>query len=163
MLAGLRARGLRLAVAESCTAGLVGASLAAIPGSSDVLMGGVLAYANSVKQQLLGVSDEILARHGAVSAECAAAMAAGARAATGAGVGISVTGVAGPGGGTPQKPVGLVYLHVSGPGVEEGRELHAAGRPLAGARARSGRRAAPRAHRFVTLVTPRAVAAYPAR
>jgi nicotinamide-nucleotide amidase len=124
VLAAMREHGLHIAVAESCTAGLVGAALASIPGSSDVLLGGVIAYANEVKQQLLGVPAELLAEFGAVSAECARAMAAGARAATGAEVAVSVTGVAGPGGGTALKPVGLVYLHVSAPGAERGQELH---------------------------------------
>jgi nicotinamide-nucleotide amidase len=123
----LRERGLRLAVAESCTAGLVGARLADIPGSSDVLLGGVIAYANSVKQALLDVPAELIAEFGAVSEECARAMAAGARTATGAEVGIAVTGVAGPGGGTASKPVGLVYLHLSAPGVERGQELRVPG------------------------------------
>ncbi|HEY3613976.1 MAG TPA: competence/damage-inducible protein A [Gaiellales bacterium] len=127
VLEALRARGLRLAVAESCTAGLVGARLADIPGSSDVLLGGVIAYANEVKQALLGVPAELLAEHGAVSAECARAMAAGARAATGAEVGVAVTGVAGPGGGSERKPVGLVYLHVSTPSAERGQELRLPG------------------------------------
>ena len=127
LLVRLRERGLRLAVAESCTAGLVAARLAAIPGSSDVLLGGVIAYANSLKQGLLGVPAALLAEHGAVSAECAAAMAAGARAATGADVAVSVTGVAGPGGGSELKPVGLVYLHVSAPGGERGQELRLPG------------------------------------
>ena len=95
----LRGRGLRLAVAESCTAGLVAARLADIPGSSDVLLGGVIAYADDVKRELLGVPAALLAEYGAVSAEVARAMAEGARAATGAEVGIAVTGVAGPGGG----------------------------------------------------------------
>jgi nicotinamide-nucleotide amidase len=123
VLAALRGRGLHVAVAESCTAGLVGAALASIPGSSDVFVGGVIAYANDVKQKLLGVPPELIAEFGAVSAECAAAMAAGARSATGADVGISVTGVAGPGGGSALKPVGRVYLHVSAPGRERGQEL----------------------------------------
>ena len=114
-------------MAESCTAGLVAARLADIPGSSDVLLGGVIAYANEVKQALLGVPEELLAEFGAVSEECARAMAAGARAATGAEVGIAVTGVAGPGGGTERKPVGLVYLHVSAPGAERGQELRLPG------------------------------------
>jgi nicotinamide-nucleotide amidase len=127
VLASLRERGLHIAVAESCTAGLVGAALASISGSSDVLLGGVIAYANDVKQKLLGVPAELLAEYGAVSAECARAMAAGARAATGAEVAVSVTGVAGPGGGTPLKPVGLVYLHVSAPGAERGQELQLPG------------------------------------
>ena len=123
----LRARGLRLAVAESCTAGLVAARLADIPGSSDVLLGGVIAYANELKRDLLGVPEALLAEHGAVSAECAEAMARGARAATGSEVGIAVTGVAGPGGGSERKPVGLVYLHLSAPGLERGQELHLPG------------------------------------
>ena len=126
-LDALRARGLHLAVAESCTAGLVAARLADIPGSSDVLLGGVIAYANEVKRELLGVPDALLAEYGAVSAECAEAMARGARSATGSEVGISVTGVAGPGGGSERKPVGLVYLHVSAPGLERGQELHLPG------------------------------------
>jgi nicotinamide-nucleotide amidase len=123
----LRARGLRLAVAESCTAGLVAARLADIPGSSDVLLGGVIAYANDLKRDLLGVPEALLAEYGAVSAECAEAMARGSRSATGAEVGISVTGVAGPGGGSERKPVGLVYLHLSAPGLERGQELHLPG------------------------------------
>ncbi|HET6171429.1 MAG TPA: competence/damage-inducible protein A [Gaiellales bacterium] len=123
----LRGRGLHLAVAESCTAGLVAARLADIPGSSDVLLGGVIAYADDVKRGLLGVPAALLSEHGAVSAEVARAMAEGARAATGAEVGISVTGVAGPGGGSERKPVGLVYLHVSAPGVERGQEQHLIG------------------------------------
>jgi nicotinamide-nucleotide amidase len=127
VLEALRGRGLRLAVAESCTAGLVAARLADIPGASDVLVGGVIAYANDVKQKLLGVPAELLAEYGAVSAESARAMAEGARAATGAEVGIAVTGVAGPGGGSERKPVGLVHLHVSAPGVERTQELHLPG------------------------------------
>src|SRR5581483_9783961 len=107
-----RARGFSLATAESCTGGLVAARLTSVPGSSDVVLGGVVAYANEVKRAELGVSEELLARHGAVSAEVAAAMAAGVRARLGADVGLAVTGVAGPAGGTPEKPVGLVYLHV---------------------------------------------------
>jgi nicotinamide-nucleotide amidase len=127
VLDSLRARGLRLAVAESCTAGLVAARLADIPGASDVLLGGVIAYANDLKQELLGVPAELLAEHGAVSAESARAMARGARAATGAEIAVAVTGVAGPGGGTATKPVGLVYLHVSAPGLERAQELHLPG------------------------------------
>jgi nicotinamide-nucleotide amidase len=123
----LRARGFRLAVAESCTAGLVAARLADVPGASEVLLGGVIAYANDLKRELLGVPAALLAEHGAVSAECAQAMAQGARAATGAEVGVAVTGVAGPGGGSELKPVGLVYLHVSAPGLERAQELHLPG------------------------------------
>jgi nicotinamide-nucleotide amidase len=111
----LRARGLTLATAESCTGGLVAARLTSIPGSSDVFLGSVVAYADTVKAEALGVPAEVLAAHGAVSAETAAAMAAGARERLDADVAVSVTGVAGPGGGTPEKPVGLVFLHASGP------------------------------------------------
>lgn len=110
-----RARGLTLAAAESCTGGLVGARLTSVPGSSDVFRGAVVAYADDVKAAQLGVPAELLERHGAVSAEVAAAMALGARERLGADVGVSVTGVAGPGGGSPEKPIGLVYLHAVGP------------------------------------------------
>ena len=112
----LRGRGETLAVAESCTGGGIGAALAAVPGASDVLLGGVIAYANSVKQQLLGVPAELLAAHGAVSDPVAIAMAEGARRTTGATWAIAVTGIAGPGGGTEAKPVGLVHIAIAGPG-----------------------------------------------
>jgi nicotinamide-nucleotide amidase len=118
-----RARGLRLATAESCTGGLVAARLSEVPGASDVLAGGVVAYANDVKTAELGVPAELLEAHGAVSAEVAEAMAAGVRARLGVDVGIAVTGVAGPGGGSADKPVGLVHYHVSAPGGDEGREF----------------------------------------
>jgi nicotinamide-nucleotide amidase len=118
-----RGRGYRLATAESCTGGLVAARISDIPGASDVLAGGVVAYANEVKTAELGVSEGLLAEHGAVSAEVAEAMAAGVRERLGVDVGIAVTGVAGPGGGTPEKPVGLVYLHVSTPDGGEGRSF----------------------------------------
>jgi nicotinamide-nucleotide amidase len=111
VLDAARVRGVTMATAESCTAGLVAARLTEVAGSSDVVVGGIVAYANEVKQALLGVSGEILEQHGAVSAECAEAMAQGARAATGAGLAISTTGIAGPGGGSEEKPVGLVYVH----------------------------------------------------
>jgi nicotinamide-nucleotide amidase len=111
----LRAQGLTLATAESCTGGLVAARLTSIPGSSDVFLGSVVAYADTVKAAVLGVPADVLAEHGAVSAETAAAMAAGARERLDADVAVSVTGVAGPDGGTPEKPVGLVFLHASGP------------------------------------------------
>ena len=110
-----RARGLTLATAESCTGGLVGARLTSVPGSSDVFLGGIVAYANETKAALLGVPPALLAEHGAVSAETAEALAAGARRALGADVAVSVTGVAGPGGGSAEKPVGLVFLHAEGP------------------------------------------------
>jgi nicotinamide-nucleotide amidase len=111
VLDAARARGVTMATAESCTAGLVAGRLTEVAGSSDVVVGGIVAYANEVKQALLGVSSEILEQHGAVSAECAEAMAHGVQRATGAGFAISTTGVAGPGGGTDEKPVGLVYVH----------------------------------------------------
>jgi nicotinamide-nucleotide amidase len=113
-----RAHGLTLAAAESATGGLVAARLTAIPGSSDVFRGGVVAYANEVKERELGVPADVLKAHGAVSAETAAAMAAGVRERLLADVGVSDTGIAGPGGGTAEKPVGLVYLHASGPDGE---------------------------------------------
>jgi nicotinamide-nucleotide amidase len=116
-----RAAGYRLAPAESCTGGLVAARLSDVPGASDVLAGGVVAYANDVKTAELGVSERLLAEHGAVSAEVAEAMATGVRERLGVEVGIAVTGVAGPAGGTPEKPVGLVYFHVSTPDGGEGR------------------------------------------
>ena len=119
----LRDRGLTLATAESCTGGLVATRITDVPGSSDVFLGSVVAYADSVKRDRLGVPDDVLATHGAVSAETAAAMAAGARAALGADVAVSVTGVAGPGGGTAAKPVGLVYLHAVGRSGELSRRL----------------------------------------
>lgn len=106
----LRARHLSLAVAESCTGGLVGHRLTNIPGSSEYFLGGLIAYANAAKQSLLGVPAETLAAFGAVSAEAARAMALGARRALAADLGLAVTGVAGPGGGTPDKPVGLTWL-----------------------------------------------------
>jgi nicotinamide-nucleotide amidase len=111
----LRRRGQTLAVAESCTGGGLGAALAAVPGASDVLLGGVIAYANSVKEGLLGVPAVLLEAHGAVSDPVAHAMAEGARRATGADWALAITGVAGPGGGSPEKPVGLVHIAVAGP------------------------------------------------
>jgi nicotinamide-nucleotide amidase len=122
-----RSQGLTLATAESCTGGLVAARLTSVPGSSDVFKGGIVAYSNEVKAAELGVQDDVLERHGAVSAEVAAAMAAGARERLGADVALAVTGVAGPGGGSLEKPVGLVYLHAGGPGGERALELNLPG------------------------------------
>ena len=118
-----RAKGLRLATAESETGGLVAGRLTSIPGASDVFVGGVVAYANEVKEAALGVPAELLAAHGAVSAEVAEAMARGARERLGADVAVAVTGIAGPGGGTDEKPVGLVYLHAEGPDGGVAREF----------------------------------------
>jgi nicotinamide-nucleotide amidase len=113
-----RERGLTLATAESCTGGLVAARLTSVAGSSDVFLGGVVSYANEVKSAALGVPEDVLRAHGAVSAETAAAMAEGARERLGADLAVATTGIAGPGGGTAEKPVGLVYLHASGAGGE---------------------------------------------
>ena len=110
VLARCRRLGLTLATAESCTGGLVSARLTDVPGSSDVFLGGIVSYSNEAKMRQLGVSPEVLERHGAVSAEAAEAMAEGARTALGADAVVSVTGIAGPDGGTPEKPVGLVFI-----------------------------------------------------
>ena len=120
LLSLLRERGLTLATAESCTGGLVAARLTDVPGSSDVFAGAIVAYSNELKVQQLGVPAELLREHGAVSAEAAAAMARGARDRLDVDVAVSVTGVAGPDGGSEEKPVGLVFLHASGPMGERG-------------------------------------------
>jgi nicotinamide-nucleotide amidase len=109
------AQGLTLGTAESCTGGMVAARLTDVPGSSASFVGGVVAYSDDVKRSELGVPEELLAAHGAVSAEVAAAMAEGARKRLGADVAVAVTGIAGPGGGTPEKPVGRVHIHAAGP------------------------------------------------
>lgn len=127
VLARCRELGLRLATAESCTGGLVGARLTDAAGASECYAGGVVAYSDELKARLLGVPVETLERYGAVSAETARAMAEGARTALGADVAVAVTGVAGPGGGTLEKPVGLVYVHASSPEGEEARDLRIPG------------------------------------
>lgn len=114
-LTALRLRGWRVATAESCTGGLIAAALTALPGSSDVVLGGIVAYANGVKTALLCVDAAVIAAHGAVSAEVAGAMADGARRALGADVAVAVTGVAGPGGGSAEKPAGLVWFGLATP------------------------------------------------
>ena len=118
LLGACRSRGLSLATAKSCTGGMVAARLTGVPGSSEVFRGGVVAYANEIKERELDVPRKLLDAHGAVSAEVAAAMAKGARRRLGADVAVAVTGVAGPGGGTADKPVGLVFLHASAPAGE---------------------------------------------
>lgn len=105
-----------LAVAESCTGGGIGNKITAIPGSSDYFLGGIVSYANEVKEKMLGVPAAIIKKHGAVSPECAEAMAEGARIRLGADYALAVTGVAGPGGGTKEKPVGLVYVAIAAKG-----------------------------------------------
>lgn len=112
-LARLRDKTQRCVTAESCTGGLVAALLTAIPGSSDVVERGFVTYSNEAKREMLGVSAAIIATHGAVSAACAEAMATGALAHSNADIAVSITGIAGPGGGSPEKPVGLVYLAVA--------------------------------------------------
>ena len=124
MVLGLcRSLGLTLATAESCTGGLVAERLTSVAGASDVYLGGIVAYADAVKEQQLGVPSEVLRKHGAVSAEAAAAMAHGARDRLSADVGLSVTGVAGPGGGSAEKPVGLVFVHAETPDASRGVEF----------------------------------------
>ncbi|HTT81269.1 MAG TPA: nicotinamide-nucleotide amidohydrolase family protein [Stellaceae bacterium] len=113
VLAACRAKGWHVATAESCTGGLVAAALTAIAGASDVVERGFVAYSNEAKSDLLGVPAETIAAHGAISAETCAAMATGAVARAGVDLAVAVAGVAGPGGGTPQKPVGLVYLGIA--------------------------------------------------
>lgn len=117
----LRARGLTLALAESCTGGLIGSLITDVAGSSDYFLGSAVCYANSAKERILGVARETLLAHGAVSAETATEMAQGARRIYAADIAASVTGIAGPGGGTPEKPTGLVHIHLSAVDAEIGQ------------------------------------------
>lgn len=112
-------RGVMVATAESCTGGLVADAITDVPGSSGYLLGGVVAYSDRVKERQLGVQPELIAAHGAVSVHVARAMAVGVRERLGADLAVGVTGIAGPHGGTPAKPVGLTYVAVAGPaGIE---------------------------------------------
>jgi nicotinamide-nucleotide amidase len=120
-------RGWTVATAESCTGGLLAARLTARPGSSGWVLGGVTAYADAAKEDLLGVPAGLLAERGAVSPEVAAAMAEGARARFGADVGVGITGIAGPGGGSADKPVGTVHLCAAGPDGRRARSVALAG------------------------------------
>jgi PncC family amidohydrolase len=115
----LRRRGLRLAVAESCTGGLIGHRITNIPGSSTYYMGSVTAYAYEAKVRLLGVRWGTLEKYGAVSKETVLEMSRGVRKALAADIGIAVSGIAGPGGGTPEKPVGLTWIGLSAADVDE--------------------------------------------
>ncbi len=127
VIAACQAAGLRLALGESCTGGMIAAAITAQRGSSAVFDGGIIAYANEAKEGLLAVPKEKMIEHGSVS-EVAAVMAGAVRERLGADIGLGVTGVAGPGGGTPDKPVGRVYLHLSGPnGMEQAREFDFSG------------------------------------
>ncbi len=119
LLDACRRRHLRLALAESCTGGLIAGCLTAVAGSSDVVDRGFVTYSNEAKTEMLGVPAGLIAQHGAVSAEVAAAMAAGAKARSAADIAVSVTGVAGPGGGTAAKPVGLVFIGLAVGSMEQ--------------------------------------------
>ena len=121
VLDACRTHGLKVATAESCTGGLVAGALTEIPGSSDVLDRGFVTYSNAAKQAMLGVPASILERHGAVSRETADAMAAGALAMSNADLSVAITGIAGPGGGSAEKPVGLVHFAAA---ARDGRRLH---------------------------------------
>jgi nicotinamide-nucleotide amidase len=123
VLEACRERGWKLATAESCTGGMVAERITEIAGASDAFVGSVVAYSNEVKARELAVPDDVLRKHGAVSAETAAAMARGVRERLEADVAIAVTGIAGPGGGTPEKPVGLVYIHAETPDRSRGTEF----------------------------------------
>ncbi len=124
----LRARGASMATAESCTGGMVAAACTSLAGSSDWFERGVVTYSNAAKTELLGVATELIARHGAVSAEVARAMAAGAVARSPAAFAVAITGIAGPGGGSADKPVGTVWLATAAcDGAAESTLLRAAG------------------------------------
>lgn len=120
IVAELKKHKLTLCTAESCTGGGLGNTITNVPGSSDVFTGGIIAYSNHLKMNLLGVDEYTLEKHGAVSKDTAEEMAKGVRKLTGADIGVSITGIAGPGGGSPGKPVGLVFVHISAEDAEIG-------------------------------------------
>lgn len=126
-IAACLVRGLTMGTAESCTGGLVGAALTDVPGASAVFFGGIISYANAVKHGALGVPTAVLETDGAVSEACARAMATGAHAALGVDIAVSITGIAGPGGGTPEKPVGTVWFSWVGPGFADAHCVHLSG------------------------------------
>jgi len=109
----LRDKKISLATAESCTGGMLGKLITSVPGASEIYGFGFITYANEAKAQILGVNEETLKKYGAVSKETALEMAVGAKRVSGADIAVSVTGIAGPGGGTPEKPVGLVYIAIA--------------------------------------------------
>jgi PncC family amidohydrolase len=113
----LKERGLRISLAESCTGGLIAKRITDIPGASDYFEMAIVSYSNKAKERFLGVPADILASKGAVSGEVARLMAEGVRNTAGTDLGLALTGIAGPGGGTPEKPVGTVYVSLAGPGV----------------------------------------------
>jgi nicotinamide-nucleotide amidase len=121
VLDACRSHGLKVACAESCTGGLLAGALTEIPGSSDVFDRGFVVYSNAAKQQMLGVAEAVIERHGAVSREAADAMADGALGHSAADLAVAVTGIAGPGGGSAEKPVGLVHFAAA---ARDGRRVH---------------------------------------
>ncbi len=121
----LKRLGWSVAVAESCTGGLLGDRLTNVPGSSEYFLGGIIAYSNQAKYDLLGVEPRIVELHGAVSEQCVLSMAKGVRICFGADVGVSISGIAGPGGGTTEKPVGTVYISIVTPSTEQAHRLSA--------------------------------------
>jgi nicotinamide-nucleotide amidase len=141
VLAACRASGLKLATAESCTGGMVAAALTDIAGSSDVVERGLVTYSNAAKSELLAVPPELIAAHGAVSGEVAAAMAAGALAHAPVDLAVSITGIAGPGGGSPAKPVGLVWFGIAARGGAAKTERHVFAGDRAAVRLAATRRA----------------------
>lgn len=114
LVSQLKVAKLTVACAESCTGGLIADAIVSVPGASEVFPGGAVSYSNAIKESLLGVKEETLRKHTEISGECACEMADGARRVFGADIGISTTGIAGPGGGSDEHPVGLVYIGFSG-------------------------------------------------